>query len=570
MARVQGYEDLLGRLQAYKKKYYQNLLIKGILLALAIALSAYLLVNSLEYSLRFSTPLRAVLLFGFLTLVAWALFRWILHPIWKLFTLDRHLSDQEAAGQIGRYFPQIKDKLLNTIQLHDLSVSENALISASISQKSQEVSKIPFVDAVNFKENRKYLKFLGAPLIVVLIILLAAPQLFTESTPRLINFNKTYAPVAPFNFNLINEQLTAFKNEDFSLALNFSGTAIPNTAYLRTNDRRIKMQRNDQGLFEFTFTKIQSNTEFQFEAAGYNSNSYTIEVVSRPNLKSFDIDLEFPRYLQKQNESLQNTGNLQIPEGTTINWSFKALETEKITLSFAKDQRPNELQTSDNELFEFKKVAKSSDQYTLNLQNEYSSNKEQIEYRIDVIEDKYPEITLDQFRDTTLFSYMVFGGNISDDYGLSQLRLYYSVQRSNDSKKSSATGIPISLKTQSKNQSYFFQWDIDSLRLEEGDKVNYYLQVWDNDGVNGAKSTKTAQHAFKLPTKKEINEALEKQAKDTENQIDESLQDAKELSEKIEEAEDRLKTKKTLDWQDKKLLEEIIERKEALSKDIER
>ena len=52
--------------------------------------------------------------------------------------------------------------------------------------------------------------------------------------------------------------------------------------------------------------------------------------------------------------------------------------------------------------------------------------------------------------------------------------------------------------------------------------------------------------------------------------IDKSLQDAKELNEKIEEAEKSAKSKKALDWQDKKLLEEILEKKDELEKEINR
>jgi hypothetical protein len=301
MAHTSGYSQLIGKLQAYKRKYYQNKLIKGGLLAIGILLTSYLLINSLEYTVRFGSPARAVLLFGFLVVMAWAVFRWIINPIWKLFTINRQISNEEAAAQIGRYFPNVKDKLLNTLQLYQLSGDHNALIQASISQKTSEISLVPFVDAVNFKENRKYIKYMGFPLGIVLLVLLAAPQLFTESTPRIINFNKAYAAVAPFKFEVLNEELTAFKNEDFKLKLGFTGNVIPNTVYLKTKDRRIKMLQNEGGVFEFTFSKVQSGLDFVFEAAEFHSDSYFLEVHSRPNLKSFDIDLKFPKYLQKQN-----------------------------------------------------------------------------------------------------------------------------------------------------------------------------------------------------------------------------------------------------------------------------
>lgn len=570
MTRASGYSELIGKLQAYKRKYYQNKLIKGGLLALGILLTSYLLISSLEYTVRFGTPIRAILLFGFLILVAWVVIHWIIDPVWKLFTINRQISNEEAASQIGQFFPSVADKLLNTLQLYQLSKEHNALIQASISQKTIEISTVPFVEAVNFRENKKYIKYLVLPLVIMAVVLLAAPQLFTESTPRIINFNKTYATLAPFQFEVLNEELRAFKNEDFKLILGLTGSVIPNTVYLQTKDRRIKMLQNENGIFEFTFTKVQSSLDFGFEAAGFQSNSYFLEVLRRPNLKSFDIDLEYPGYLQKQNESLQNTGNLLIPEGTTVNWSFRALETDGISLKFLENNEIHELQRNDNQSFKFKKRIMFSDRYTLDLQNKFSRNKDKILYQIIVIKDKYPEITLDHFRDTTMFSYMLFGGSVSDDYGLSRLSLYYVMNRKGKDHSRKFNPISIPLKSSTNHQNYYFQWNVDTLNMGHGDQVDYYLKVWDNDGVNGPKATKTAQYTFRLPDRQQINEALNESNRKTEEQIDKSLQDARELNEKIEEAENRLKSKKSMDWQDKKLLEEILEKRNALSKEIDR
>lgn len=570
MAQASGYTDIIDKLQAYKRKYYQNKLIKGGLLALGILCSSYIIVNSLEYTIRFGTPIRAILFFGFLALIAWAVYHWIIDPAWKLITIKRQISDEVAASQIGRYFPSVKDKLLNTLQLHQLSADDNALIQASIVQKTREVASIRFVEAINFKENKKYLKYMLPPLGVIVVVLLAAPQMFTESTPRLINFNRTYAPVAPFQFQVLNQDLKAFKNEDFLLKLGFTGELAPGTVYLHTKDRKVKMLQNADGEFEFNFSKVQSGFDFEFEAAGFSSDPYTLEVRSRPNLKGFDIDLEYPRYLRRQNESLQNTGNLQIPEGTNVEWTFRALETERITLKFDQSQDIYELQESGSQVFKYNREVSETDRYTIDLQNSYSSNKEEIQYQINVIKDKYPEITLDQYRDTTMFSYMIFGGNISDDYGLSRLQLFYTLNPEAGNPDTKFQRIPIPIKVGSNSQNYYFQWNVDSLNLELGDQVDYYLKVWDNDGVNGAKATKTTQYSFKLPSRQQINESLDQNSKNTEKQIDKSLQDARELNQKIEEAENRLKSKKTLDWQDKKLLEEILEKKDELSEELNR
>src|SRR5690606_25070630 len=144
-----SFENILDWLKAYKKKYYQNLLIKGSMLATALILSIYLVFNSVEYALRLSSPLRGILLFTFIAVLLVVLWLWVLVPIIRLLNIGKQLSHEEAAFQIGRYFPQINDKLLNTIQLHNSSVEENSLIQASIAQRTRELSLFNFPQAVD-------------------------------------------------------------------------------------------------------------------------------------------------------------------------------------------------------------------------------------------------------------------------------------------------------------------------------------------------------------------------------------------------------------------------------------
>ena len=69
-------------------------------------------------------------------------------------------------------------------------------------------------------------------------------------------------------------------------------------------DRKIKMAYLGGGVFEYTFPKIQNAKRIRFEAAGFLSNRYTLEIVNRPNLKNFNVFLDYPSYLQKKNERI--------------------------------------------------------------------------------------------------------------------------------------------------------------------------------------------------------------------------------------------------------------------------
>ncbi|TRX58870.1 hypothetical protein FNH22_12380 [Fulvivirga sp. M361] len=475
------------------------------------------------------------------------------------------MNDEVAARKIGTYFPEIGDKLLNIIQLNYNSNKGISLAQAGILQKSKAVGHVEFTQAVPLQHNRRYLSYFAAPFLILITLLVFSPALITSSTTRIIKFNEEFLPSAPFEFNLDNKELQAFKNEDFSISLELTGEALPKNAYVLVSDRKIKMTTAGNGIYTYLFKKIQSSKNLRFEAAGFQSASYTLNVVDRPALKTFNVYLNYPDYLNKKSERLSNVGNLQIPEGTRVRWELSALTADEVTLNFSStdnDQTPSQLE---NDVFVLEKTITQSDQYTIDLSNAYGKNKQPIVYNLDVIPDKYPQITLNAFQDTTLFSFIALGGDINDDYGLTQLKLFYKF----DEAASDYREIEIGINKSQNVQRYYYQWQFDSLDIQGDNQIRYYMQVWDNDGVNGHKSTKTGVYSFRIPSKRELKDQVNTEAKRTEDDIDKTLQEAKELKEEIEEAENRLKGKKELNWQDENLLKDILERREELNKAIE-
>src|SRR5690606_26306059 len=118
------------------------------------------------------------------------------------------------------------------------------------------------------------------------------------------NFNKEFTPQAPFAFTIQNESLTGFFNEDFVLSLSLEGSAIPDACYLYVNDQRLKMEVAGAGNFQYVFEKLQESKQIRFEAAGFFSSTFELALANRPELTQLELQLEYPRYLQRSNERL--------------------------------------------------------------------------------------------------------------------------------------------------------------------------------------------------------------------------------------------------------------------------
>ena len=223
------------------------------------------------------------------------------------------------------------------------------------------------------------------------------------------------------------------------------------------------------------------------------------------------------------------------------------------------------MQMIDNQEFKISHSFVNADQYWIDLENDRSKNKDKIIYSVQVNKDQYPEIEVDHLKDSLLYRNIFLGGTLRDDYGLTALALNYQLTRGN---RTEDKKIEIPLAPSRIQQSFFYQWRLDSLKLQPGDKLTYYLQVWDNDGVNGRKSTKSSVYTFALPGEEELKNEIAQSQSSAQNKIDQSLKKAQDMRKALDEAQQKLKGKQVLDWQDKKMLEDMMNQKKDLDQMI--
>ena len=86
-------------------------------------------------------------------------------PFLQYLKIRSGIDDQQAAKIIGDFFPEVKDKLLNVIQLNNQPATD--FVIASIQQKTKEFGGLSFKKAVQFKDNLKYLKYDILPLMII-------------------------------------------------------------------------------------------------------------------------------------------------------------------------------------------------------------------------------------------------------------------------------------------------------------------------------------------------------------------------------------------------------------------
>ena len=200
------------KLEGFIRKYYTNELIRGSILFLAIGLLYFLFTLLIEHFLWLSPSGRKWLFWAFITFEVFLFIRFIIYPLTKLFKFRKGIDYETSSVIIGTHFPEVADKLLNVLIL-ERSKEQNELLLASIEQKSNELSPIPFQKAIDFKKNRKYLKYLAIPVILYVIFNISSEEnIFSGSYQRVVNYDIAYEPPAPFSFVIENDKLQTLEN----------------------------------------------------------------------------------------------------------------------------------------------------------------------------------------------------------------------------------------------------------------------------------------------------------------------------------------------------------------------
>ncbi len=557
--------ELLTKLDDFIRKYYKNRLLRGAIFFTGSILSFFLIISLLEYFGRFNTTFRTVLFYSFIIFTSAILYRFILIPLSKLYKIGKRLDYETASEIIGKHFSSIKDKLLNTLQLSHQFQSEfdNRFLAASIDQKTSELRPIRFSSAIDFKGNKRYLKYAVGPMAILILIMIIAPG-FKETTTRLIQHNKHFAVPAPFEFVLNNKILETGQNEDFELDLGIKGKVMPDEVYLVTEGNRFKMKKDGNSAFRYTLKNVQKSFDFHFESGNFSSDAFQLAVKQKPVLLDFSVSLDYPSYTGRTDEKLENIGDITIPAGTKVMWKFntKNVESLKLALSGSSFETVREGQNR----FSFTKNFKSSEVIKIKTTNKEAESKDSIIYQINVVPDAYPQITFKEQIDSGNSKLLYFVGDITDDYGFNKLLFHYKFIETEDPLKKQQgfkSGV-LGINSVQTAQSFFYQWDITPLDIKPGEKIEYYFEVWDNDAVNGSKATRTSNGLFAAPTLEQIEKQSEKSSETIKSEMAEAIKDTKALEDEIKKLEQKLTEKKSLNWEDKKQIQDLLEKHKSL------
>lgn len=557
------FHNLLTQIDAFIRKYYKNEMLKGGILFLGLLLFSFLLITLLEYFGRFSSTVRGVFFFGFILLNVVLFVKYLLIPLSKLVSFGKRINRYQAATIIGTFFPEISDRLLNTLQLNDVSdqSSNYELIRASVMQRSKSLTVVPFSSGIDFKKNMIYVKYVLPVALVFLLIAFIFPNVLKQGSERVVNYRQEFKPEAPFQF-LLNSSLTEIEEgQDYTVDLKLKGADLPQNVYLVSSQGKFLMNKSSKIESFYVLRRLKENTTFYFEGNGFVSKTYTLKVIPKSIIGRFEARLNYPAYLGRTNEVIANVADIEIPEGTDVEWIISAKNANKIDVNWTDSKT-----AYDKESFKFSKKFSHSDQLLIVLHNQLSKSKDSSRYQINVIKDEFPTITVRESLDTISSAIRFFDGSISDDYGLTSLYFVYKITKESGAETTQKVSV---IKTFGTTMNFSHAVDFRRENLSLKDKIEYYFVVSDNDGVNGSKSSKSSIFTYQLPTLEELNEKRDEDQASNKKELDDVIKKAAEFQKNIQKLKKEMMNSKSADWDKMNKLNQLKEEQNSLEKALE-
>ncbi|SEP92182.1 DUF4175 family protein [Flavobacterium urocaniciphilum] len=539
------------KLEGFIKKFYTNELIKGIILFIAIGLLYFIFTFLMEYFLWFSTQGRTILFWLFIAVEVLLLSKFIMLPLFKLFKIQKGLDYTEASKIIGTHFDEVKDKLLNFLQLANTK-QPSELVLASIEQKANTLQPIPFSNAINFNKNKKYLPYALIPLLFILFFYISGnSDVISNSFARVVQYDKNFEKPAAFKFEIVSNDLHVEQNKSFKLLVKTVGKIIPENASIIINNEEYFLETISPGNFSYQFDNVQKDITFHFKSNEITSNDYVLNVVNVPTISSFTMQLHFPSYLGKKPEVIQGTGNAVIPEGTLVTWNLNTLATT--TVNYNNNSLVTPFSKNENQFSLTKRIVNNTD-YQISISNKQLKNHENLQYKLTILKDQFPSISATETPDSLKLKQKVIIGQVSDDYGLSKLQVvFYDRTKPNIVYRKGLT-----LKSKVVDQFVYSFPDV--ITLQPGVNYDYYFEVFDNDVVNGLKSSKSTVFSHSELTQEQKEQKSLQEQQSNINSLQKALDNQDKQFDELEKLKKLDKQKDNLDYKDQKKIQDFINR----------
>jgi hypothetical protein len=562
--------------QALKRQRLILTLLTGFSILSILAISLTLL----ESVFWFTLPVRQALAI-FYMLTAFILLTFCLIIPVLTFLNPRKPSDDELAKMIGQIFPQIRDRLINALQIvrdhgkHRDGTSEPLAESALSS-----IHKI--TESLDYREvaRRAHLSGLSRPfaivLVVAIILLISGAKPLQLASQRLLHPYTRFEKPLPFSWKVHPGNFRVIQGDSLTLSIMMTGELPESVTLITVELNQIPLTVPLSPPFIHHIVSVRKSFRYQWATENFVSPLYYIEVLRRPVIRQFQVSIKPPAYSGLSYQNLEpNIGDIRALGGSKAQILISASDPLKEAWLYFKKHSPRSMDLTSSTSARSQWLITGPEEYYIAIQDTQNlSNIDPIHYSIKVIPDLNPIARItNPAKDTDLNEQMRLdlGLEAEDDYGFIKTQIIYWIHRGGDMQSAiqDTFSIPLTVEPAKRRIVTRYNWNLDSLGLLPQDVVSYLYEVWDNDYFSGPKRGRSESYLARFPSMLEIFEDVTKM----QNQQLDSLQDiyaeGSDMQEKLNELTEDIKANREIPWEEKRELAEALQNQMELAEALE-
>ena len=549
-------EQFNAKLNQFRRAYYLRKLLEGIFKVFVYSLSIIFIASVFEYGFNFCSQLRLTFFFLLSISILVLFFYFVFLPLFCLAHIFKGKTDREFCLFIQSALPIVKDIPINIFELSQLPQTQ--LVTESINQKFNQISDVDFSVVVRQKvlhDNRISIYFS----IVVLLLFSTLHNTVQEGFNRICNYSVQYSDKNSLIVEIDEESLFIEQGKDLKINLIIKNNDSNREIFISANGNNHVLSRQQDTLYNYVFKSIRNTFKFNVISENYVSKSYTVNVYEPPLLTSYSTDLQFPKYVNKADTTVENQNILIVPQGTFLNFDFYGSNYDTLLIISLPDSTL--IQT-----FAYQNVNKyrlrvlKNFKFKLRLSNNYIK-RDFINFNIVSVNDAYPEIQAQLDDSVSYEGRLDFIGKISDDYGFTKLLLFKQENNNIDT-------IVVPIYKNLLSQKFFYTYYLDNNFDFEERNLSFWFEIFDNDAVNGIKKTQSA--IFNHTSKNIIQQTADKEKKYNElfYRFMNAQSQANELKTDIEKLRRKMLDENLTDWERNNILKQISDKTQKLEEQL--
>ena len=562
-----AYLNLLGRLNALRKRQVAARSLYGAGLALCTALSCSVVLLLLETVLYLSPAVKVAVEASAAIVVAWIGVMYCLRPLFL------PPSPEAVALQVEHAFGGLQQHLISALQLRGTNRDadySSPMVDAAVIQADEVLAKLNLEPLVARTQSVRMAALCGALGLAILVAFAILPGPLTAAAGRLARPATAFVRPPDTFITLHPGSAEIIAGEPLAITATLTGV-VPLQAHLlmRDDDAWASLELSVRnGRIAHMMPAVTRSFQYRLRANDAATPVYKVTAKPRPVVMKIRHDNRYPAYTGLDEVRDVDGGDIVAIAGTST-----ALRVQSsVPLSGAEivfDDSIASMAQIEGRFALFNLTVRQNRRYTIALRDTHDiASADPVEYRVVALQDHPPEIRLLRpGKDTELGEDMRVPLFVEarDDFGVSRIEIRY---RLNDFETEGILPFPMD-NPGAGEVTRIHVWDLSGLDMLPGDRVVFRLRAYDGNTVSGPGIAETPAFTIRFPSLLEIHRQAQRAHEEGLERMTAIRDEGEAVRERLEEIAQQLLKERQMQWQHGKELETAIDGQATASEKLE-